>query len=245
VKSVVIGATSGLGWEITLELARQGHEILIVGQHERDISACASHLKAVYDSVCYKLVVNANDINYFEQQLSQTAQDFGNINYLFLPLGYSSLDDSFDITNEEMHKIVNVNFLAFFIALKIFMRKLNNQGKSGIVAFSSIATIRGRGKNIVYSASKRAIESVCESLSTLKGTRKFTVQCYRIGYTDTHQVYGKSLIFPPVSANVIAARIVRQLNRNNSRIFYLPRYWRILSFLIRIMPSVLFQKVPN
>jgi short-subunit dehydrogenase len=110
------------------------------------------------------------------------------------------------------------------------------------VGFGSIAAVRGRSANVVYSAAKRALESYFESLRHRLTSAKVRVQFYRLGYMDTQQSFGKRLLLPKASPEQIARDVVRNLDRDvgfTTR----PRFWIAVSLIVRCLPWALFRRL--
>ena len=241
-KSVIVGATAGVGRALSVVLAKKGHSLLLVGRDTRDLNASASSLKLCYDVEVQILTADALDPSSFTQLLSDAATSFGEINYLFLPIGGAIGQDTGVLQLEEMISLLNSNLLSVISAVQIFSRFQSIDGPAGIVGFSSIAAIRGRGENIVYAAAKRALESYFESLKYVFIDSNTSVHLYRLGYVNTQQSYGKKLALPKISPDRVARHVVGILSKTSSFTYY-PRYWRLVALLLRSLPLSLFKRI--
>jgi len=243
-KSVVIGGTAGLGREIATALAKKGHTLLITGKDKQDVDASVANLQHQYEVKVSGLVVDASNQRNFYDVLIAAASDFGSVDSLFLPIGNSNVQDNGDLEVPELNDVISANFTSVVIAVQAFSPGLKLAEKAAIVGFSSISAIRGREKNVIYAGSKRALESYFDSLRMILSDTNISVICYRIGYLDTYQTYGKRLLFPRADPKNVAENIVTNLNRTRV-ISYFPRYWLIISFLIKLVPMRLFKRASS
>jgi short-subunit dehydrogenase len=243
-KSVVIGGTAGVGRELATELAAKGHSLLITGKDMQDVSACAMDLRLRYGVEVQGIAVDASNSTVFIRELSIAAVNFGKINYLFLTIGASYNEDNGDLQIEKVIELLNSNFLAIVMAEQIFRHYYVKSEPTGVFGFSSVAAIRGRNKNVIYSASKRALESYFESLKLISQNTSFSVQIYRLGFIDTYQAYGQKLLFPKANPKKVAKMIISRLDKK-SKIFYYPRYWRGIAIVINLLPKQIFKKLTS
>ena len=102
--------------------------------------------------------------------------------------------------------------------------------------------MRGRGQNVVYSASKRALESYFESLRHLGEPRGLTVVFYTLGYLDTGLAFGKTLLFPKADPARVAKRVRRELGRGRGG-RYEPRWWAVPAAAVRRLPWFVFRRM--
>jgi len=239
-KSVVIGGTAGLGREIATALAKKGHTLLISGKDMQDVDATVANLQNRYGIKVSGLVLDASNQRNFHDALIAAASSFGSVNNLFLPIGASNIQDNGNLEVAELNDLISSNFTSVVISVQAFSTGLKLPEKAAIVGFSSVSAIRGRDKNVIYAASKRALESYFESLRMILSDTNISVICYRIGYLDTYQAYGKRLPFPRADPKNVAESIVTNLNRTRV-IRYFPRYWAVISLLIKLVPVRLFK----
>jgi len=241
-KSVVIGGTAGVGREIATALAAKGHSLLITGKDIEDVHACTMDLRLRYGVDVQGIPVDASNSTIFIRELGIAAANFGKINYLFLTIGASSDEDNGYLQFEKAIGIMSSNFLAIIMAVQIFRPQFSETEKKGIIGFSSVAAIRGRDKNVIYSASKRALESYFESLKLIAQGTNFSVQIYRLGFIDTYQAYGQKLLFPKANPKKVAKMIISRLDKT-SRISYFPRYWNLVALVVQLLPMQIFKKL--
>jgi short-subunit dehydrogenase len=114
--------------------------------------------------------------------------------------------------------------------------------KGQIVGISSVAGERGRVGNPSYNASKAALTCYLEALRnrlTRYGVHVLTV---KPGFVQTDMVKDAKKIFWVVSPEQAAEDIWKGIRKRKQEI-YVPARWRLMMFIIRIIPSFIFRKL--
>lgn len=114
--------------------------------------------------------------------------------------------------------------------------------RARVVGFGSIAAVRGRKANVVYSASKRGLESYFESLRHLTANTGVIVQFYRLGYVETQQSFGQRLLFPVVTPEQVARDIMARAGRDFGVRFF-PGFWRLIALAVAWLPWRLYKNL--
>ena len=134
----------------------------------------------------------------------------------------------------------NMGAAAYFLSkvFPIFMEK----NKGVIVGFGSVSSTIGRDVNTIYSASKRGLESLFESLAISSLSSKLKIQFYTIGYLDTNLSYGKKLLLPKGSTKKLAKIVYKNLNKKYRKVYY-PSWWSVIAIIIKILPFSLIRYI--
>ena len=234
-KYIILGASSGLGKEITYLLAKKKNDLIIISRDERD-------LRAIKDDLEIQFKIN---VRYFELDLSsfEKIQNFfkcnpniiNEIEGILMPVGMIMENDVITNNLENSNQLIQSNLGSVIYFVSKFLPTFIKKNKGNIVGFGSVSAIFGRDKNVVYAASKRALESFFESLEISLASTKLNIQFYTLGYIDTNLSYGKELILPKGSAKKLAHIVHNNLNKNSITIFY-PFWWRYINIFLKIIP---------
>jgi short-subunit dehydrogenase len=238
---VVVGASAGLGRALAQRLARERRSLVLVARDERDLAPLASDLAATHGARVRILAQDAADPPVLARRLYEVVAD-EEVEGLLFPVGATAARDEGELDAAHADYLIRVNFLSVAAVIGRFLPKLVAQRHGVLVGFGSIAAIRGRGRNVVYSASKRALESYFESLRHLVERQGLTVAFYSLGYLDTSQAFGQRLLFPKADPDAIAARVCRSLTRTRGK-RYLPWFWAFVAQAIRAVPWPLFKRM--
>ena len=105
-----------------------------------------------------------------------------------------------------------------------------------------MASSLGRKENMIYSASKRALNSYFESLSATFINSDIKIQFYILGYLDTNLTFDKKLILPKASTKQLSAKVLKNMNKSNIKKYY-PSWWGLISYLISLIPFFIIKKL--
>lgn len=238
---IIIGASAGVGRALATALAERGEALLLVASDKRDLSPLAADLEIAWGGHVRALEADATDPSRLAEAVSEAVAD-KEIDGLLFPIGAITADDNLTIGSSEAEQIIKINLLAVVAVVARLLPRLWAQGKGVIVGFSSVAAIRGRSTNVVYSASKRALESYFESLRHGCASYGVTVVLYSLGYIDTNLSFGRALLAPTASPRSIARRVSRRFAGLQGK-RYLPRSWRLIAFIIRMLPWCIFRRM--
>ena len=163
--AIVTGCTKGIGKEISLELARDGYDI--IGTFNTSFNEVKS-LEKKLDTIgvkfySYKLnLLNESDINDF---CSEVINKFNHID-LLVNNAALSLDNDFDLkTSDEFIDVLKVNLVGPFLLIQKLYKKIDN---GVIINISSTDGINTYTKlNIDYSASKAGLINLTKSLALI------------------------------------------------------------------------------
>lgn len=246
IADVIIGATAGVGLALCNDLAKRGHDLVIVASDQRDLLALSNHLKLKYGVEVIAISADASDPVSFTQALIKNTTDVTAISGLYFPIGVSYADDIGGLDQVKTITLINANLLVVISIVDVFMEKVRASLKPGntprIVGFGSIAGIRGRSKNIVYSSAKCGLECYFESLRHQNASSELIIQFYKLGYVQTQQSFGQKLALPSVSVDEVVKRIAVDSKRDFGSKFY-PRYWQVIAWVLQALPWFVFKRL--
>jgi len=242
VTAIVIGATAGLGKAVSRALAADGQDVALVARDPADLAAEAAHLRTVHGVRTFEIIGDGEAPDALANRIRERLADFGAIGSVLFPIGAAMAEDDGTMGLGPSQRLLAVNLVSVIAVTQAVLPRLMAQKSGVLVGFGSVAAVRGRGGNVIYAASKRALESYFESLRHRLSGTGVRAQFYRLGYLDTRQSFGKRLLFPRASPDTIAGAIVAHLGCDRGRVT-LPAYWRAVTLAIRVTPWPLFRRV--
>lgn len=239
--AVVVGGSSGLGRALCEALAAHGRDVVIVASAIEDCRRLADHLHLRYGVTACPLAIDARDPARFGAQLARDLDGLDPITELFVPIGLAFDDDQVGEAHSRFEQLWRVNYAAVVSAIEALLPRLAPDG-ARIAGFGSIAAIRARNRNVQYAAAKSALRTYFEGLRHALAATPHTAQFYVVGYIASGQSFGKTQLFPPMTAEAAARRILRDGTRDFGRRF-LPRYWALVAAMLRLMPWRIFSRL--
>lgn len=240
--AVVIGASAGVGRALSEALAARSQDVVLVSSDAEDLGALAAHLRTVYGVKVVTVATDASEPAACVAQVAQATVGIDDINELYFPIGASRRDDLAQLGAADTLTILNSNLTVVVAIAAHFLPQLRQQAKARIVGFGSIAAVRGRKGNIVYSAAKRGLASYFESLRHLCAGSGVRVQFLQLGYVDSQQSFGQRLLFPVVSPKQVAAYVMDHAD-DDFGARYFPRFWTLIALAVAWLPWPIYKKL--
>jgi len=160
-------------------------------------------------------------------------------------IAHGSLPDQ-QACQENLHATrdaLEVNGISPVLFAEAFASHLVLAGRGTIAVISSVASDRGRKSNYVYGAAKGLVSRYAEGMQHRFAGTGIKVALIKPGPTDTPmtaELKGRGTKL--ASVEEVAHRIVKGIDRGESTI-YVPGKWRLIMWVIRHLPTFLFNKL--
>jgi short-subunit dehydrogenase len=241
----VIGASSGVGRALATQLAREGYDLVISARREDDLKAVASDLSLRYGASVTPRPLDLNGPDdELERYLDECSTGVGALHAVLIPAGATmgaDLDDG-TLSWATTDALVTTNFVAVGKLAGRFVEHFETQGYGTLVLFSTIAVAAPRGRNATYGAAKAGLHYLGRALQHRVAGTGVHVQVCVLGYVDTALTDGLDLLLPRADPSRVAQAVVAGLGREG-RIRYVPRYWRVVVLVLRLLPWPLYRRL--
>jgi short-subunit dehydrogenase len=160
---IITGASAGIGRETALEFARHGANVVLAARRADRLEAVAAQCRAlgVEAIVVPADVANREDI---ERVVQSAVGRFGRIDVLVNNAGFGFSGTVEETTEADMRELMDVNFMAAFIATKLVLPYMRKQRRGHIVNVSSVVGKIAFPFHGAYSATKFALSGMTEAL---------------------------------------------------------------------------------
>ena len=239
---LIVGASSGLGRDLAYTLSKNLCNLTLISRDKRDLDAMKSDLEYKYKIKINSYAVDLASKDSIISFLNDNEIELSTIDGVLFPIGMMSENDSVTQIKDEINQINNANFLSIVKFIEKIIPIFKEKQKGTIVGFGSMASSLGRKKNMIYSASKRALNSYFESLSATFINSNINVQFYILGYLDTNLAFNKKLILPKASTKQLAIKVFKNIDKNNIKKYY-PGWWGLISYFISLIPFFIIKKL--
>ena len=240
-KSVVVGASSGLGRAIAEKLAEKGDELHLLARDERDLDPLAHDFFVRFG---VKVGWTAVDLAKFDAPalVQHLIDEMGGVDNVFLVAGLGDDADAGPLPDAQLRMLVEVNYISLTRIANAFLAHLTGRPEANLVGIGSIAAVRGRRANMVYGSAKRGLEAYFEAVRHFLASSGCRVQFYRAGFMHTSMLGNRRSILPAAAPDVVAARIVANLDRDLGTT-YIPSWWRWVGLVLRVLPWIIFKRL--
>jgi short-subunit dehydrogenase len=243
-RAIVTGASSGIGRETALELARQGARLVVVARREERLGQLADEIVAAGGRI-ETLAGDVTDAAVRQKAVDTAVSAFGGLDILVNNAGVGAMGLFEDSSPERLRRVMEVNFFALVEMTRLALPVLKQGTRPIVVNVSSILGHRGVPHSSEYSASKFAVEGFSESIRAELAGRGIDVLVVSPGTTETE--FFQSVLerttdaawpeHTPVSAAYVARKIVRAIRTGRHEIIPY-NLGRILCWLNRLSPGL-------
>ena len=187
--AIVTGAAKGLGAAITLDLARQGADVVLTARDWHALKSHADYLDSEFDHRS-SLVIAANVLSEEDvQRLVEAAVDrFGGIDILVNSAGGTGPIETpaQNVDVQAFREILDLNVLGTFIVCKYAIPHMIERRDGRIVNLSGTSGLRGYINRAGYSSSKWAVRGLTRTLALELGPYGITVNavCPNVTHGD-------------------------------------------------------------
>ncbi|MDP2663390.1 MAG: glucose 1-dehydrogenase [Dehalococcoidia bacterium] len=182
--AIVTGGASGIGRAISLELADQGADVVIV---DLNLEAAQSTAKEISALGRRALPVRTNVTSSAEVKamVTQAIEEVGGVDVLVNNAGWDKLEPFIQSTEETWDKVIALNLKAPIICARSVLDHMMERKAGKIITISSDAGKVGSTGEAVYSGCKAGVIGFSKTLAREVARYGINVNCVCPGPTDT------------------------------------------------------------
>ena len=183
--AVVTGASRGIGKGIAIELAKAGACVVI--NYKSNDEAAEKTFQEIRELGVYALKIkgDVSDYEFSKQMIKTTVEKLGKIDILINNAGISKVGLFMDATPEEWDNVLNVNLKGAINCSHSAVKEMIKQKSGSIINISSMWGNVGASCEVIYSASKGAINSFTKALAKELAPSNIRVNAIAPGVIDT------------------------------------------------------------
>lgn len=182
--ALVTGATRGIGKEIALQLAAEGHTVIGTATSEKGAGTITDYLKANDFTGC-GMVLDVSSPESIDVTVKTVNKEFGAPVILVNNAGITRDNLLMRMKDEEWDAIITTNLSSVFRMSRACLRGMMKAKEGRIVTIASVVGLSGNAGQTNYSAAKAGIFGFTKSLAQEVGSRNITVNSVAPGFIDT------------------------------------------------------------
>jgi len=234
---LIYGGSSLISKELISIYSREDYNFIIFCRKKESVLSELSNLKLDNN----KFEIFETDLIDLQKNLEYISKLDDNIDGVIWISGYTG-DPAKEMNDIELaSNNIKINFLNPVLIINRLLPKIINNGEGFLAVMCSVAGLRGRAKNIFYGSSKSGL------ISYLSGLRqhynnKINILTIIPGYMSTNSFREDApnfLITPPKKA----ASIIFNAIKSKREIVYINFYWRVIMYIVRLIPEKIFKKL--
>ncbi len=228
--AIVVGASSGIGKAIALQLADAGWRVGITSRKTANLNEIAAQL-GDRAAIC---AVDLDEPETARIALSAFADNLGGVDLWVLNAGTGVMNPNFDWEPER--QTIATNVMGFAAMADIAAHHCIARGKGRIIGISSVAKKVGHPQTASYSGSKAFVSLYLDGLRKFlhKAAPQVSVTEVAPGYTATPLMQFKEAFW--ISSPELAAKQIIAAGLKRKKHAYVPRRWAPVAALLSIIP---------
>ena len=180
-KNVLItGGSRGIGRACVEKFAREGYTVSFIYNNS---DAAASEISASMGA--YAIKADISDPDEVKRAVNEALSAMGDVDILVNNAGISLIKLFTETTDEDYYNIMNTNLGGTFFVTREVARNMISNHSGRILNIGSMWGKTGASCEVVYSASKSAIEGFTKALAKELGPSGITVNCIEPGVINT------------------------------------------------------------
>jgi short-subunit dehydrogenase len=241
-RAIIVGASSGIGRAIALELAAAHAQMVLVARREDELGKVAEEVRAAGGQA----TVRVHDVRHHDRagaEFDAAVATLGGLDLFVYAAGILERvrEGEFDAAKDT--RMLEVNLVGAVAWSDPAAALFQAQRSGTLMGISSIAGVRGRRGNPVYGASKAGLTAYFEALRNRLSRYGVNVVTLKPGYVDTAMTHGQPGLFWLVSAQTAAKQSLAVAARGGSPDAFVPARWALVAAVIKCIPSFVFRRL--
>lgn len=245
--ALVTGATSGIGLEISKDLAKRGYNLILVARTKENLSKTSRELTKEYNIKCDYFSSDLTLINSPEEIYQFTSQKQYNVEILINNAGYA-LPNAFHVNSmEDEEKCLRVLGTSVIALTKKYINDMISNGGGKIMIVSSVAAFAPASSlQSLYGPVKTFMNRFSESLNFYnKYGITSTAVCPGYTVTNFHTASGvqEEMDSVPRFLKKSAKRIAKEgvdAMLKGKKVSVPTKTWKIIVLLLKVIPHSVF-----
>ena len=188
---LITGATGGLGKEIAKEFAKNGCNLFLTGRNNEKLNSLKDELENNQIKIDFQQA-DLSDTDEIQKLFEKVKSTFSNIDILVNCAGVFPVKLLSDSTIDDFEKCFSVNVKAAFLLCKEFSQGMISKKWGRIVNIASSGAYNGKGKTVIYRASKHALLGLSRSLHS--ELREYNVRTFCVSPGPIKTTMGHDII---------------------------------------------------
>lgn len=242
-RALVVGASSGIGEAIALQLARSGVQVAVVARRASELERVAASAQPSGKGAIRAYPHDVRDFEPTAQLFERIVTDLGGLDLLVYAAGVMPNLAESEYSFAKDREMVEVNLLGAMAWMNPAAALFEANRSGTLMGIGSIAGERGRRLNPAYGTSKGALAIYLEAVRNRVSRYGVNVVTVKPGYVDTAMTRGMPGLLWLISAEEAARQALALAARGGSASGFVPGRWELVAMVIRSIPSLIFRKL--
>jgi glucose 1-dehydrogenase len=186
--AIVTGAGKGIGYQISLELAKHGAFVVMNDTDEQLINEVSVRINSLYGDKTVAVSGDAGELDLIQSLVDKAVTQFGQLNIIVANAGITLFGDFLTYEPEALQTVMKVNLQGSFFLAQRASRQMIKQSQGGrIVLMSSVTGLQAHKDLAAYAMTKAGLQMLAKNLVIELSEYEITVNTVAPGATLTER----------------------------------------------------------
>ncbi len=234
-KVVIVGATSGIGFELSKQMTKSGYQVGGCGRRKEILLKLETELAPNFIGQS----LDIREIENIKFNLDQLIEKLGGMHICIISSGISEKNIELDWKLEE--NVFRTNILGFAAVAGFAVNYFLNQRHGQLAGITSLTKYFPNKSSPAYNASKIFESNYLDSMRYRMHGKNLHVTEICPGFIDT-PIVKKHKITLMAPVDKAARQIIKAIESKKKKVIITKR-WKLLRWLIPITPNWIFRKI--
>lgn len=184
-KTLVTGASKGIGRSIALKFAQEGADVAFTYLSSVEQAQGLEEELAAFGGQVLAVRSDASDFEAAQELVAESLKAFGTLDVLVNNAGITKDNLLMRMSEEDFDRVMKVNLNSIFNTTKAVIRPMMKQKAGSIINISSVVGVKGNAGQANYAASKAGIIGFTKSTALELGSRNIRCNALAPGFIET------------------------------------------------------------
>jgi len=184
--ALITGATSGIGYEMALVLAKRGYNLVLASRNEDKLETFKSILQQDFKITVNVIAIDLSQPNSAKKLLDKCSGKNFEIDILINNAGFAYYDEHVNLDIEKVEKMLQLNVITLSETCALFGAKMKEKRNGYILNVASTGAFGPAPYTAAYASSKSYVLTFSEAISKELEDYNVFVTCLSPGITDTN-----------------------------------------------------------
>lgn len=241
-KVLILGATSAIAQEAAKCFAADGDALFLVARNPDKLDSVADDLRVRGAHQVDSISLDLNEFSRHEEVIKAAQQALTGLDTVLIAHGTLGDQQACEKDFTAAETEYRTNFLSAVSLLTPLANFFEAQRHGTIAVITSVAGERGRKSNYIYGSAKGALALFLQGLRNRLYASGVSVVTIIPGFVDTPMTteMKKNVLF--ASPEQVGAKTYQAIVKAKDVVF-IPSYWRLIMFIIRMIPERFFKRL--
>ncbi|MQP65876.1 SDR family oxidoreductase [Niveispirillum sp. SYP-B3756] len=236
---MIIGALSDVGRALARVYGREGHPLILAARRVERLTADVQDLTMRFGVPVRSVELDVLDLAEHAAFLDGLG---GLPDTVICVVGLLGRQQEAEKSWVQADLILRTNYLGPVCLLGEIANRMQTRGRGCIIGVSSVAGDRGRASNYLYGSAKAGFTAFLSGLRNRLSRYGVRVVTIKPGFIDTSMTRGMALPPALTAQPAEVAEAIWKAQVQGRDVVYLRPVWRLIMWIIRLMPESLFKK---